>query len=220
MLSIPDHYIFDGSYGWIAHEAWPHPTVPLTVSIDGDAYAQLHLSSPPRRTPSISAVADSGAQTCLMGLQMLNKLGLRKEHLTKVSKRVLAANNEEIHILGAVFLRLSGQGVEGQALATSAMVCVTDSASRFTSAVRYSSSSALWHQASRRSDPPWQAPQRQPLPTPLQAPQRQPPPTHPQSPGTVRRRAAARCAPHPRRTPRSCRSPRHQRTRTACTLGS
>ena len=130
-LSIPDHYIFDGTYGWVAHEAWPHPTVPLTVAVDGDAYVKLHLPSPPKRTTRISAVADSGAQTCLMGIQMLRKLGLRKEHLTKVSKRVLAANNEEIHILGAVFLRLSGQAVRGQAVATSAMVYVTDSASRF-----------------------------------------------------------------------------------------
>ena len=130
-LSIPDHYIFDGTYGWIAHEAWPHPTVPLTATIDGDAYTKLHLPSPPKRTTRISAVADSGAQTCLMGIKVLQKLGLGREHLTRVSKRVLAANNEEINILGAVFLRLSGQAAQGQALTTSAMVYVTDTSSRF-----------------------------------------------------------------------------------------
>ena len=94
----------------------------------------MHLPSPPppppRKTASVNAVADSDAQTCLMGLQSLHKLGLRKEHLTKVTKLVFAANNEEISILGAVFLRLSGRGT-GQVLETSAMVYVKDTASRF-----------------------------------------------------------------------------------------
>ena len=83
------------------------------------------------RSANICAIADSGTQACLMGLQPLKKLGLRRQHLTRVNKRTLVANNEEINVLGALFLKLSGLKVKGQQLMTSAMVYVTDSTDRF-----------------------------------------------------------------------------------------
>ncbi|KAK3885060.1 hypothetical protein Pcinc_010714 [Petrolisthes cinctipes] len=66
-----------------------------------------------------------------MGLQIMKNLGLRQQQLTQVTKRILAANNEEINVLGAVFLKLSGCNQKGKQLETATVVYVTDSTSRF-----------------------------------------------------------------------------------------
>ena len=158
VLSITDHHVFDGSFGWIASEADRHPTLRLTVAVDGDAYSRLDLPKPPRSSAVISAVADSGAQTCLRGMSVLSRLGLRKEHFTPVSKRILAANDEEVNVLGAIFVKMSGLGTQGQRIQTSAMVYVTESTNRF-----YVSKSALVQLGvlaltSRASAPRWRPP--------------------------------------------------------------
>ena len=130
-ISIKDHYIFDGTRGWRAGTASPHPTFKVRAEVDTDAYAALGLDGPPRRSADVDAVADSGAQTCLMGLSVLRRLGLGKQHLTRVTKRILAANSEEIDVLGAVFLQLSGRSASQRHITTSAMVYVSDSTDRF-----------------------------------------------------------------------------------------
>ncbi|KAK3875650.1 hypothetical protein Pcinc_019504 [Petrolisthes cinctipes] len=111
--------------------ASPHPTLKLLVAVDVEAYTKMKTPCPPRRSATITAIADSGAQTCLMGLQIMKKLGLRQQQLTQVTKRILAANNEEINVLGAVFLKLSGCNQKGEQLETATVVYVTDSTSRF-----------------------------------------------------------------------------------------
>ena len=130
-ISIDDHYVFDGTHGWRSGAAPPHPTLEVLVEVDTDAYDTLGLDGPPRRSAAVSAVADTGAQTCLMGLSVLRRLGLGKQHVTRVTKRILAANSEEIHVLGAIFLKLTGLSSSQETVATSAMVYVTDSTDRF-----------------------------------------------------------------------------------------
>ena len=110
---------------------WPHPTLSVKISTDSEAYAQFHIRAPPLRAANITAIADTGAQTCLMGLPILHKLGLTKKHLHPTSKRIFAANNEEIKVLGAVFFRISGCSGRGRRFETPAAVYVTDSTDRF-----------------------------------------------------------------------------------------
>ena len=148
-ISINDHYVFDGTRGWRAGAVSPHPTLEVHAEVDTDAYDTLGLAEPPRRSADVSAVADSGAQTCLLGLPVLCRLGLRKQHLTRVTKRILAANSEEIHVLGAIFLRLTGRNGLQQPVTTSAMVYVTDSTDRF-----YLSRTVLAHLAVLSTDFP------------------------------------------------------------------
>ena len=109
----------------------PHPTLRLKVAVDSAAYAELGVAAPPARSASITAIADSGAQTCLMGVSVLRNLGLGRAHLHTVSKRIFAANDEEIHVLGAIFLRMSGSNTRGRRLETSATVYITESTNRF-----------------------------------------------------------------------------------------
>ena len=109
----------------------PHPTLRLKVAVDSDAYVRLGLPAPPPRSADIPAVADSGAQTCLMGLSVLRSMGLSKRDLRPVTKRILAANDQEINILGAVHLNMFGFNTRGRRLETSATVFVSDSTNRF-----------------------------------------------------------------------------------------
>ena len=77
-VSIQDHFLFDGTQQWRSSEVLPHPTLTLMAAIDGDAYRRMKISSPPMRSANICAIADSGAQACLIGIQPLRKLGLRR----------------------------------------------------------------------------------------------------------------------------------------------
>lgn len=72
----------------------PHPTLRLTVAVDTGAYMSLGIPAPPPQSASISAIAESGAQTCLLGLSVLRALGLGRRHLHAVTKRILAANDK------------------------------------------------------------------------------------------------------------------------------
>ena len=96
--------------------------------VDTEAYATLDLEAPPPRSAD---VADSCAQTCLKSLSVLRKFGLGRQHLTRSTKRILAANSEEIHVVGAIFLKLSGRSASQRQVVTSAMVYVTDATDRF-----------------------------------------------------------------------------------------
>ena len=109
----------------------PHPLLRLKVAVDSEAYAEIGVPAPPPRSAHLTTVADSGAQACLMGLSVLRSLGMGKGHLHPVSKRILAANDEEINVLGAIFLRLSGCNARGRRLEAPATVYVTDSNHRF-----------------------------------------------------------------------------------------
>ena len=52
---------------------------------------------------------DTGAQLCVVGLNVVYGLGLRKRDLFKVKTRVSAANNGRLNVLGGVFLTLTIQ---------------------------------------------------------------------------------------------------------------
>ncbi len=76
---------------------------------------------------TLSVIADTGCQSCLAGLKVINKLGISMKDLLPVTIKMQAANDHSIGILGAVILRLSGKNTEGDELSARQMVCVTDS---------------------------------------------------------------------------------------------
>jgi hypothetical protein len=71
-------------------------------------------------------MADTGCQSCLASLKIIQHLGLREKDLIPVTMRMYAANNNGINILGATILRLSGKSKSGDALATRQITYVTD----------------------------------------------------------------------------------------------
>ncbi len=122
-----DHHIFDPSTDkWYKRSSKPQPYIRLRTSIKREDYNHFGyvLRMPPQHT-FISAMADTGCQSCLAGLNIVNKLGLSTADLLPVSLKMHAADDRDIPILGATILRLSGKSGNGEAVSTRQIVYIT-----------------------------------------------------------------------------------------------
>ena len=79
----------------------------------------------PQKQSFVSAMADTGCQSCLAGLKIVRKLGLSTKDLIPVDLKMHTADNHNICILGATILRLSGKNNKGEEKSTRQMVYVT-----------------------------------------------------------------------------------------------
>ena len=76
----------------------------------------------------ILAITDAGAMSNLIGFNLIKKFGLTKADLVKVKVRMKAINNEDINVIGAIFLRVSGVDEKsGKKAETAVMAYVSDS---------------------------------------------------------------------------------------------
>ena len=80
---------------------------------------------------TVPAIADTGCQSCLTGLKVINRLGLGKSDLIPVTMKMQTANNEGIIIIGAVLLRISCHSLTGRSATTRQMAYVTDILGKF-----------------------------------------------------------------------------------------
>lgn len=71
-------------------------------------------------------MTDTGCQSCLAGLTVVKKLDVSVRDLIPVNIKMQAANNDNIRILGATILRLSGKNNEGEERSTRQMVYMKD----------------------------------------------------------------------------------------------
>ena len=127
----PDQYTFKGpGLGWRIADALPHPTLSLQVSTDLVAYDEFDIPPPPASSARQEVVVDSGAQVCIMGINRLHQMGLRKRELILVQRGVQAANEEDLTVLGALFLTYTGYD-KGVPVKTSALTYVTSSVQKF-----------------------------------------------------------------------------------------
>ena len=87
-----DHFIFDSADGWKRSESMCHPTLQLEISVDRTDYDKVGRACP-NVTPSIiTVVSDTGAQSCLWGLNEFLRCGFRRSDLIPVKRVMLAAN--------------------------------------------------------------------------------------------------------------------------------
>ena len=126
-----DHHIFDGTSGWRRAESQAQPSLLLNLSVDASDYGHLGIPCPHIKPSSASVITDTGAQSSLMGYKVFRRSGFRDSALIPVKRRMLAANNEGIRILGAILLRLSGKDAMGNKLETAEMVYISDSTDLF-----------------------------------------------------------------------------------------
>ena len=122
------HHIFDKlTKEWLRRRSKSQPYVRLQMNIQREDYDHFVF---PLRVPQarsfVSAMADTGCQSCLAGLKVMKKLGVSVKDLIPVNIKMRAANNDNIRILGATVLRLSGKSNEGEKRSTRQMVYVTD----------------------------------------------------------------------------------------------
>ena len=125
------HHIFDGTYGWMVKESRKQPTIKVELSTNSTDYDFVKAPCPKIRPRKVSVVTDSGAQSSLIGLKLFLSLGFKMSDILPVEKRLYAANNEGINVLGAVFVRLSGIAPNGQTLQAAEMIYVSDSTEMF-----------------------------------------------------------------------------------------
>ena len=135
---ILDHHLFDTKRGWQRAESMSHPTLRLKVEADERDYKQMEVPFPRIMPSHVNTVTDTGAQSCLWGLKDFYRCGFRDSDLIQVKRTIVAANREEINIVGAILLRLTGTDSRGKAHTAAVMVYVTPDTERF-----YLSRSAL-----------------------------------------------------------------------------
>ncbi|RLC10819.1 MAG: hypothetical protein DRI57_19860 [Deltaproteobacteria bacterium] len=127
-----DHHMYNQlSDTWTRQSSKPQPFVQLTVgaySADYDRFG-IELTSK-LRTSVIPCMADTGCQSCLASVKVIQRLGIRPQDLIPVKLKMHAANNKGIKILGAAILRFTGKDKNGTTLETRQITYVTDSSDR------------------------------------------------------------------------------------------
>ena len=111
-------------------ESMQHPTLRLRLTAEKSDYDHIGATFPQIAPSHVTVVTDTGAQSCLWGLQDFYRCGFKKSDLIPVLV-MLAANREEIKIEGAILLRLSGEGANGKSYSAPIMAYITSSTNRF-----------------------------------------------------------------------------------------
>ena len=122
------HHVFDQSTDqWHKRQSKAQPFVRLSMSTHREDYEHFGFEIPtPPTSAFVSAMADTGCQSCLAGFKVLKKLGLSTKDLIPVELRMHAADNHDIQLLGAAILRLTGKNHDGKERTTRQIVYVTN----------------------------------------------------------------------------------------------
>jgi hypothetical protein len=101
-----DHHVYDAlSDTWVKQCSRPQPFVNVMAKVTSADYAALgfHLARD-TITTSLPAMADTVCQSCLAGLKVIHRLGLRESDLIPVTMQMHTATYGGIRILGAIVL--------------------------------------------------------------------------------------------------------------------
>ena len=71
-------------------------------------------------------MADTGCQSCLAGIEILDRLGITLQELLPVTLKMHAVNNNGIKILGAAILRFIGEDQNKNQVETRQITYITD----------------------------------------------------------------------------------------------
>lgn len=123
-----DHHTYNNlSDSWTKQASKPQPYLNLKISTTNEDYMyfgfKLNIKT---RECSLPVMADTGCQSCLIGMKQANKLGFTTHDLLPVSMQMHAANRKGINILGAVILRFEGNTPTGNKVETRQLTYVSD----------------------------------------------------------------------------------------------
>jgi hypothetical protein len=129
---ILNHHIFSHQFGWERRSSRPQPCINITARVNKDDYTHFGQRPPKsHRTATLTAIADTGCQSSLLGIKLVHNLGIKKSELIPVHLQMKAINHESVHIIGAVLLRISGQDSHGHHLETAQVCYVTPETDKF-----------------------------------------------------------------------------------------
>ena len=78
------------------------------MTIDTNGYQALNIyNNITTRSITVKAMAVTGCQSCLAGINVVQKIGLQEKELVPVRMSMRAANERDIQILGAIIIKLS-----------------------------------------------------------------------------------------------------------------
>ncbi|KAK3737415.1 hypothetical protein QZH41_000673 [Actinostola sp. cb2023] len=128
VISLDHHLYYHLNDHWVRQASEHQPFITLTATMHPDDYTTLGFKpvTPQPKATQLSAMADTGCQSCLASMSVIRRLGLCENDLIPVTTCMHAANNNGIQILGAVILRFSGKSKPGQTLETQQIVNVTN----------------------------------------------------------------------------------------------
>lgn len=130
-LPLAHHLYDDICDKWMRRVSSPQPYVNLTFTNEREDYKALGFDLLKRtHAVSLQAMADTGCQSCLIGIKVAQQMGLSTEDLIPVSMTMKAANNKGIRILGAVVVRFAGNSDDARRLETRQIAYVTDTSDR------------------------------------------------------------------------------------------
>ena len=129
-----DHHIYnDLNESWQRRSSDPQPNINVYIQYLPTDATDLGVDLPVKnQTPPVSytAMADTGCQSCLSGVDLLRSLGITQRCLIPVKMRMKAANSKNIGIIGALPLRIIGVSPTGSKHMTRQIVYFTDDTSR------------------------------------------------------------------------------------------
>ena len=116
-----DHHLYNQLNDcWIRQSSKPQLFITLTTTVCPKDYESFGITPPNvrQKTIPIPAMADTGCQSCLASMRIIQRFGLTERDLIPVTMCMLAAANNGINILGATIPRFSGQSKSGETLKT------------------------------------------------------------------------------------------------------
>ena len=128
-----DHHVYDKlSNTWIQKQSKSQPFINVVARVSPQDYDALGFKLKQKHSTSVilPAMADTGCQSCLAGLNVVHRLGIRESNLIPVTMQMRTATNIGIKILGATVLRLSAKDSHGKTLETRQMTYVTDASDK------------------------------------------------------------------------------------------
>ena len=107
-LPLTHHLYDDMCDKWTKRASSPQPYINLTLTNEREDYKALGFDLLKRtRAVSLPVMADTGCQSCLIGIGVTQQMGLSTKDFIPVSMTMKAANNKGIRILGAVVVRFA-----------------------------------------------------------------------------------------------------------------
>ena len=114
---------------WVKSRSKPQPSITLNIKVDDPMTPNLSGNT---WTPTtIRAIADTACQSCLAGINTLQKLNVEPRELTPVTTKMRSASNMDINLLGAILLHISGTDTDGIYHSTRQMTYITNHTENF-----------------------------------------------------------------------------------------
>ena len=128
LIKALPHHVHDKFKGWIAKSPAPHPMVLTKVSLCKDGYEELSLPLPriTSKSTQTPAMADSGAQMVVSGMNLVHALGITRRELIPLETRVNAAGENGLGLLGGMMVTITAQDKDGNNRETRQLCYVSD----------------------------------------------------------------------------------------------